>query len=66
MERYTRALKYVPTEEDVFVLEGAMPLKQQRTFDDDIVFKARDSAGIEAPTLDPLVISAGIGPAIVR
>ena len=66
MERYSRALKYAPAEEDVFVLEDTTPLKQQKTFSDDIIFRARDSTGIEAPTLDPLVISAGIGPAIVR
>ena len=30
------------------------------------MFSTRDSLGIEAPTIDPLVISAGIGPATVR
>ena len=43
MERYAHALKYTPAEEDVFVLEDAAPLKQQKTSNDDIVFKARDS-----------------------
>ena len=66
IERYARALKHAPTEESVFVLEDAAPLKQQKTFPDDIIFSARDSMGIEAPTIDPLVISAGIGPATVR
>ena len=66
MERYARALKYAPAEESVFVLEDAAPLKQQKTFNDDIIFRVRDSMGVEAPTIDPLVISAGIGPAIVR
>ena len=50
----------------MFFLENDAPLKQQKTSTDDIVFSARDSLGIEAPTIDPLVISAGIGPATVR
>ena len=66
MERYAHALKYAPTEESVFVLEDAAPLKQQKTFKDDVIFRVRDSMGVEAPTIDPLVIYAGIGPAIVR
>jgi len=47
-------------------LEDAIPLKQQKTSNDDIIFRARDSTGTEAPTLDPMVITAGIGPAIVK
>lgn len=66
MERYARALRHVPAEENVFVLENDAPLKQQKISTDDIVFSARDSLGIEAPTIDPLVISAGIGSATVR
>ena len=66
MERCARALKYARAEESVFVLEDVAPLKQHKTFSDDIVFRVRDSMGVEAPTIDPLVISAGIGPAIVR
>ena len=60
VERYAHALKYTPKEENVFVLEDDIPLKQQRTSNDDIVFRDRDSTGIEAPTLDPMVITAGI------
>ena len=48
------------------MLEDAAPLKHQRTFNDDIVFRARDSMGVEAPTIDPLVISVGIGPATMK
>ena len=66
MERYARALKYAPAEESVLVLEDAAPLKQQKTFHDDIMFRTRDSIDVEAPTEDPLVVSIGIGPAIVR
>ena len=66
MERYARALKYAPADESVFVLEDAAPLKQQKTFNDDIIFSSKDSMGVEAPTIDPLVISAGIGPATVK
>ena len=43
MERYARALRHVPAEENVFVLENDAPLKQQKTSTDDIVFSARDS-----------------------
>ena len=66
MERYAHALRHAPREENVFILEDTTPLKQQRTFNDDIVFRARDSVGIEAPTLNPLVITAGIRPATVK
>jgi len=66
MERYACALKYAPKEDGVYSLEDATPLKQQRTCHDDIVFRARDSMGVEAPTLDPMVITVGIGPATVK
>jgi len=66
IERYSHALKYAPKEENVYVLEDTIPLKQQKTSNDDIIFRARDLTGTEAPTLDPLVITAGIGPAIVK
>jgi len=50
----------------VYVLEDTTPLKQQTTSNDDIVFWARESVGTEAPTLDPLVITVGVGPATVK
>ena len=66
VERYSRALKYTPKDESVFMLEDDIPLKFRKTSNDDIVFRTRDSTGIEAPTLDPLVVTADIGPALVK
>lgn len=33
---------------------------------EDVVFKDRDSDGLLTPTVDPMVVTIGIGPAIVR
>jgi len=41
-------------------------LKMPRTVIEDIVFRDRDSDGLLSPTVDPMVVTVGIGPAIVR
>ena len=47
-------------------MEDGTPAKQQRVMTDDIVFRNRDADQVEAPTVDPMVISATIGPAYVK
>jgi len=56
MERYAHALKYAPKEDGVYSVEDTTPLKQQKTFHDDIIFRARDSMGIEAQLWIPSLL----------
>ena len=65
MERYANSLRHTEHECCSNVEDGT-PAKQQRTMHDDIVFRNRDADKVEGPTIDPLVISATIGPTFVR
>ena len=47
-------------------LDDITPVKQQKMMFDDVVFRGRESIGVHAPTEDPLVITATIGPATVH
>lgn len=60
MNKNIGALKHIENESCYAVEDGA-PTKQSRTMTDDIVFRNRDADGVEAPTIDPLVISTTIG-----
>ena len=46
---------------EFYVVEGGAPAKQQRMITDDIVFHNRDTEGVEAPTLDLMVITLESG-----
>lgn len=48
------------------VLSNTFPMKMSKTSGEDVVFKDRDSDGLLTPTVDPMVVTIGIGPAIVR
>ena len=65
MERYAKSLNHGDFE-CCSNTEDESPAKQQRTMADDIVFRSRDAERTEAPTTDPMVISATIGPALVK
>jgi len=66
MERYAEELKSVPEEEKCLSVNHSALLKMPRTVIEDIVFRDRDSDGLLSPTVDPMVVTVGIGPAIVR
>ena len=65
MESYASSVRHVDFECCSSYDEGA-PAKQQKTMADDIVFRNRDADKVEAPTIDPLVISAQVGPAWMK
>ena len=65
MESYASSIRHADFECCSSFDEGA-PAKQQRTMTDDIVFRSRDADKIKAPTIDPLVISAQVGPAWIK
>lgn len=65
IERHTCSLKHV-VHGGCFAVEDGASTKQLKTITDDIVFRNRDADGVEAPTLDHLVISVTVDLAIVR
>ena len=65
IESYANSIRHVDFESCSTLDEGA-PAKQQRMMADDIVFRNRDADRVEAPTIDPLVISAQVGPAWMK
>ena len=60
MESYASSIRHADFECYSSFDEGA-PAKQQKTMIDDIVFRNRDADKVEAPIIDPLVISAQVG-----
>ena len=65
MESYASSIRHADFECYSSFDEGA-PAKQQKTMTDDIVFRNRDADKVEAPTIDPLVILAQVGPAWIK
>ena len=65
MESYASSIRHADFECCSNFDEGA-PAKQQKMMTDDIVFRSKDADKIEAPTIDPLVISAQVGPAWIK
>lgn len=64
MKQYASSLKHA-LKVVYFAIEDGTPAKQQRTLSDNKVFRNRDTEGIEAPTLDPMIVTVGIRPAMV-
>lgn len=65
MERYASMNRHVDCECCSNMEDGA-PGKKQCTIADDIMFRKRAADKIEAPTIEPMVISTMIGPALVK
>ena len=65
MESYASSIRHASFE-CCSNCEDGTPAKQQKTMSDDIIFRSRDADKIEAPTIDPLVISAQVGPAWMK
>ena len=65
MNLYVNAAKHLD-EAECSNHEDQAPIQQQKTMADDIVFRSRENIGMHAPTDDPLVITANIGPALVH
>ena len=65
MESYASSIRHVDFE-CYSNSEDGTPAKQQKTMADEIVFRNRDADKVEAPTIDPLVISAQVGPAWMK
>lgn len=63
MEHYANSLRHVSFE-CCSNMEDETPAKQQRMMTDDIVLRSRDADQVEVPTIDPMVISTLIGPAL--
>ena len=65
MESYASSIRHASFE-CCSSLEDGAPAKQQKMMTNDIVFRDRDADRIEAPTIDPLVISDQVGPAWMK
>ena len=66
IEKYVNEHKGALEEERCLILSNTFPMKMPKTSAEDVVFKDRDSDGLLTPTVDPMVITVGLGPAIVR
>ena len=66
MIRYTNEPRSVLKGDGFEVCNNSLRRKMPKTSCEDVIFRDRDSDGMLVPTVDPMVITIGLGPAIVK